>query len=121
MKFSMNDTEYTANVPCENPFVIVNGMVYGATPIFEEKYLDLAKEKYGEVFTNLQRENRKRSTMKSLTKTWEKQSENSGEVYVIKATKGKWSCSCKGFTFKKSCKHVRECQEEMKETLDKLT
>lgn len=31
-----------------------------------------------------------------------------GQTYVVTKDKGKVSCSCPGFTFRKTCKHVQE-------------
>jgi hypothetical protein len=34
-----------------------------------------------------------------------------GNKYVVSCNRGRWSCDCKGFKFRKTCKHVEEAQK----------
>lgn len=40
------------------------------------------------------------------TKAWKVKSEDGKRVYLVQRVNGKFSCSCKGFEFRKDCKHV---------------
>ena len=44
------------------------------------------------------------------TKTWIVQGSR-GSKYSVVRSKNTWSCSCPGFQFRKSCKHIKECQD----------
>ena len=39
-------------------------------------------------------------------KAWKVKSEDGKRVYLVQRVNGKFSCSCKGFEFRKDCKHV---------------
>ena len=34
-----------------------------------------------------------------------------GDVYCVTADKGVWTCDCKGFSFRKDCRHVGEAKK----------
>ena len=40
------------------------------------------------------------------TKAWKVKSEDGKRVYLVQRVNGKFSCSCKGFEFRKDCKHI---------------
>lgn len=40
------------------------------------------------------------------TKAWKVKSEDGKRVYLVQRVNGKFSCTCKGFEFRKDCKHV---------------
>lgn len=44
------------------------------------------------------------------TETWIVQGSR-GSKYSVVRSKNTWSCSCPGFQFRKSCKHIKECQD----------
>ena len=33
-----------------------------------------------------------------------------GSVYAVTRANSSWTCSCPGFQFRKSCRHIKECQ-----------
>ncbi len=37
---------------------------------------------------------------------WKVKSEDGKRVYLVQRMNGKFSCTCKGFEFRKDCKHV---------------
>ena len=39
-------------------------------------------------------------------KAWKVKSEDGKRVYLVQRVNGKFSCTCKGFEFRKDCKHV---------------
>lgn len=39
-------------------------------------------------------------------------SSRTGEIYVIRQLGEAWSCTCKGFQFRRYCKHIKLKQEE---------
>lgn len=43
-------------------------------------------------------------------KTWSVEGSR-GSKYVVVQTKNSWSCSCPGFQFRKTCRHIKECQD----------
>ena len=42
----------------------------------------------------------------TTTKAWKVKSGDGKRVYLVQRVNGKFSCSCKGFEFRKDCKHV---------------
>ena len=40
------------------------------------------------------------------SKAWKVKSEDGKRVYLVQRVNGKFSCTCKGFEFRKDCKHV---------------
>jgi len=40
------------------------------------------------------------------TKAWKVKSEDGKRVYLVQRVNGKFSCTCKGFEFRKDCKHI---------------
>lgn len=44
------------------------------------------------------------------TKTWTVQGSR-GNSYVVVRTIHRWSCTCPGFQFRKSCRHIKELQD----------
>lgn len=36
-----------------------------------------------------------------------------GDVYSVTLNQGVWNCDCKGFSFRKDCKHVNESKKEL--------
>ena len=38
-----------------------------------------------------------------------------GNEYTVTEDSGKWSCTCPGFTFRGSCKHIKEFSDAMHE------
>lgn len=44
------------------------------------------------------------------TRTWTVEGSR-GSKYVVAKTKNSWSCSCPGFTFRKTCRHIKELQD----------
>jgi hypothetical protein len=44
------------------------------------------------------------------TKTWTVEGSR-GSKYVVAHTKNSWSCSCPGFQFRKTCRHIKELQD----------
>lgn len=44
------------------------------------------------------------------TRTWSVEGSR-GSKYVVAQTKNSWSCSCPGFQFRKTCRHINECQD----------
>jgi hypothetical protein len=43
-------------------------------------------------------------------KTWAVQGSR-GNNYVVVRTLQRWSCTCPGFQFRKTCRHIKECQD----------
>ena len=41
------------------------------------------------------------------TKAWKVKSEDGNRVYLVQRIEGKFSCTCKGFEFRKDCKHIK--------------
>ena len=39
-------------------------------------------------------------------KAWKVKSEDGSKFYIVQRIEGKFSCTCKGFEFRKDCKHV---------------
>ena len=39
-------------------------------------------------------------------KAWKVKSEDGSKFYIVRRIEGKFSCTCKGFEFRKDCKHV---------------
>lgn len=46
----------------------------------------------------------------SETKTWVVQGSR-GSKYSVIRSKNSWSCTCPGFQFRKTCRHIKECQD----------
>ena len=44
------------------------------------------------------------------TKTWSVEGSR-GSKYVVVRTKNSWSCTCPGFQFRKTCRHIKECKD----------
>ena len=42
------------------------------------------------------------------TKTFVEKSSRTGEEYIVSVANGTWNCTCKGFMFRKSCKHIND-------------
>ena len=40
------------------------------------------------------------------TKAWKVKSEDGSKFYIVQRVEGKFSCTCKGFEFRKDCKHI---------------
>jgi len=40
------------------------------------------------------------------TKAWKVKSEDGKRVYLVQRIDGKYTCTCKGFEFRKDCKHI---------------
>lgn len=49
----------------------------------------------------------KMKTIDMDTKVWNVKG-SKGNKYVVTRTSSKWDCTCPGFTFRKTCKHVSE-------------
>lgn len=49
------------------------------------------------------------SVVNSGSKTWTVTG-SKGDKYIVSQTGTKWSCTCSGFQFRKTCKHVMEKQ-----------
>ena len=49
-------------------------------------------------------------TLNQDTKTWSIEG-SSGSLYTVIRTKNSWTCTCPGFQFRKSCRHIKECQD----------
>ena len=43
----------------------------------------------------------------TTTKAWKVKSGDGKRVYLVQRVNGKFSCSCKGFEFRKDCKHIK--------------
>lgn len=39
-------------------------------------------------------------------KAWKVKSEDGSKFYIVQRVEGKFSCTCKGFEFRKDCKHI---------------
>ncbi len=39
-------------------------------------------------------------------KAWKVKSEDGSKFYIVQRIEGKFSCTCKGFEFRKDCKHI---------------
>jgi len=118
MKVKLGKEEYSVNVPGPDPFIIMNGMIYGLTPPAPEKHYELLMKRYKKVFAEFRKEviSGKADTETfdiDQRRSWIKESSRTGEVYNVIYSNGNWTCSCKGFTFRKTCKHIEECQEEI--------
>ncbi len=50
-----------------------------------------------------------RESLKEDTETWSVEGSR-GSRYTVIRTKNSWTCSCPGFQFRKSCRHIKECQ-----------
>ena len=48
-------------------------------------------------------------TVKEDTETWSVDG-SKGSKYTVVRTKNKWTCTCPGFQFRKSCRHSQELQ-----------
>jgi len=48
--------------------------------------------------------------VKNDTKTWTVQGSR-GSQYVVSQSRNSWSCTCPGFQFRKSCRHIKELQD----------
>jgi hypothetical protein len=48
-------------------------------------------------------------SLKEETETWFVEG-SQGSRYTVIRTKNSWTCSCPGFQFRKSCRHIKECQ-----------
>ena len=46
------------------------------------------------------------SLVSTETKAWKVKSEDGKRVYLVQRVNGKFSCTCKGFEFRKDCKHI---------------
>jgi hypothetical protein len=51
-----------------------------------------------------------RNKIQYNTKTWTVEGSR-GSKYVVTQTKNSWSCSCPGFQFRKTCRHIKELQD----------
>jgi hypothetical protein len=49
-------------------------------------------------------------TVKEDTETWLVDG-SKGSKYTVIRTKNKWTCTCPGFQFRKSCRHIQELQK----------
>lgn len=56
---------------------------------------------------------------KPSDRTWRVASSSGGTEYVVTRVHESWTCSCKGFQFRKSCKHVTEKQTEEQREFEK--
>jgi len=50
-----------------------------------------------------------RESLKEDTETWSVEG-SQGSRYTVIRTKNSWTCSCPGFQFRKSCRHIKECK-----------
>jgi len=50
-----------------------------------------------------------RESLKEDAETWSVEG-SQGSRYTVIRTKNSWTCSCPGFQFRKSCRHIKECQ-----------
>lgn len=50
-----------------------------------------------------------KQTLKDDTRTWTVEG-SKGSKYVVVCSKNSWSCTCPGFQFRKSCKHITQLQ-----------
>jgi hypothetical protein len=48
-------------------------------------------------------------TIKEDTETWSVDG-SKGSKYTVVRTRNKWTCTCPGFQFRKSCRHIQELQ-----------
>jgi len=48
--------------------------------------------------------------VKEDTKTWSVDGAR-GSKYTVIRTRNKWTCTCPGFQFRKSCRHIKELQD----------
>ena len=48
-----------------------------------------------------------REAAKTETKTWSVDG-SKGSKYTVVCTRNKWTCTCPGFQFRKSCRHIQE-------------
>lgn len=50
-----------------------------------------------------------KQAIKDDTRTWTVEG-SKGSKYVVASSKNSWSCTCPGFQFRKSCKHITQIQ-----------
>ena len=49
-----------------------------------------------------------RPITKAFTPTIRRVEGSKGKTYIVKSTpSGKWECSCSGYTFRRTCKHIK--------------
>lgn len=51
-----------------------------------------------------------KSQASEQTKNWTVQGSR-GNQYVVVRSNNSWSCTCPGFQFRKTCRHIKECQD----------
>ncbi len=44
-------------------------------------------------------------------------SSRTGEEYDVARVNGEWNCTCKGFSFRRNCKHIKELKSNLSKTL----
>lgn len=54
--------------------------------------------------------NADRKAIKQETKTWSV-SGSKGSKYTVVQTQSTWTCTCPGFQFRKTCRHIKELQD----------
>lgn len=51
-----------------------------------------------------------RQNTKQDTETWSVDG-SKGSRYTVIRNKSTWTCTCPGFQFRKTCRHIKECQD----------
>ena len=51
-----------------------------------------------------------KSQASEQTKNWTVQGSR-GNQYVVVRSNNSWSCTCPGFQFRKTCRHIKECRD----------
>ena len=52
----------------------------------------------------------KSQTVEAAAKTWTVQGSR-GSQYIVVKSQNAWSCTCPGFQFRKTCRHIKELQD----------
>jgi hypothetical protein len=50
------------------------------------------------------------NSIQDKNKTWTVEGSR-GNKYIVVSSKNSWSCTCPGFQFRKTCRHIKECQD----------
>jgi len=119
MEIKVRGKIYSINVVCPDPFLIHNGTVFGVMPPMDIKHLETARKKYAKVYKAFKKEVREAGVSSDSVdklsdhKMWKIKSSKGDKTYNVILNDGDWTCSCKGFTFRKTCKHISECKENL--------
>jgi hypothetical protein len=54
------------------------------------------------------------TTISSSTRTFKVTSKSSGKAYIVTADGGKVSCTCTGFSYRKTCKHSQKVSDHIR-------